>query len=330
MRLDDFPRYRLIHAPTPLEPLERLQKFLGGPKLYVKRDDCAGLAFGGNKSRKLEFLLGEALQTGATTLITDGGLQSNHARQTAAAAAKAGLKCHLVLADNVQIKGQTYRSGGNVLLDRLLGADIHFCTHGDTRVELIERLILELQARGDTPFYIPTGGSSAIGALGYVSAMLELLEQAERSLIKIDRVVVASVSGGTQAGLLVGNELAQAGVSVTGVHIGGDPEGVAQNVQIIANACLRNLKRQRAFAQNEIQLVRGYAEPGYGLVNSGMIEAVKRLAVLEGLFVDPVYSGKALAALFEMVRSGEIGQDETVVFIHTGGTPALFAYADIF
>ena len=150
MRLDDFPRYRLIHAPTPLEPLERLQKFLGGPKLYVKRDDCAGLAFGGNKSRKLEFLLGEALQTGATTLITDGGLQSNHARQTAAAAAKAGLKCHLVLADNVQIKGQTYRSGGNVLLDRLLGADIHFCTHGETRVELIERLILELQARRHT------------------------------------------------------------------------------------------------------------------------------------------------------------------------------------
>jgi len=330
MHLKEFPRFPLIHAPTPLEPLDRLRKVLGGPRLYIKRDDCTGLALGGNKSRKLEFLLGEALKTGATAIISEGGLQSNHVRQTAAAAAKAGLKCHLVLDRNVPIDTPAYRSSGNLLLDRLLGATTHICAAGETRAARIDALILELRAQGEIPFYIPTGGSTAIGALGYASLMIELLQQAKDLGLVFDRLVVASSSGGTQAGLVVGRELAQADVAVMGVDIDGEPDELLTMVQSVANECALKLGLRQGVRPDAYELVRGYAAPGYGLPNPGMIEAVKMMASLEGILLDPVYTGKAMAGLIDMIRKGQFGKDETVVFIHTGGMPALFAYADCF
>src|SRR5262249_32569707 len=178
MQLKEFPRFSLVQAVTPLEPLARLQKFLGGPRLYIKRDDCTGLALGGNKTRKLEFLIGEALKTGATAIVSEGGLQSNHVRQTAAAAAKAGLKCHLALNRNVPIDRPVYQSNGNLLLDRLLGAATHICDAGETRAARAEAVVADLRRQGEIPYRIPTGGSTGVGALGYAALMLELLQQA--------------------------------------------------------------------------------------------------------------------------------------------------------
>lgn len=330
MDLDRFPRFHLAHAPTPLEPLERLEKFLGGPRLFIKRDDCTGLATGGNKTRKLEFLVGEALKIGATALITAGGLQSNHVRQTAAAAARAGLKCHLVLNHNVPIDGEAYRTSGNFLLDRLLGATMHICSKGETREGRMEKLALELRERGETPFCIPVGGSNEIGALGYVSAMIELLRQAEDSRIRFDKIVVASSSGGTLAGLVTGKALTRSDAAVIGVDVDDDPDDLLATVRTIADKCALKVGLQQEIGSGAFEILPGYAAPGYGLPNPGMIEAVKLAASVEGILLDPVYSGKAMAGLIGMIRTGRIARNETVVFIHTGGTPALFAYADRF
>lgn len=330
MQLSDFPRFPLVHATTPLEPLARLQKHLGGPRLYIKRDDCTGLALGGNKTRKLEFLIGEALKTGATAVVSEGGLQSNHVRQTAAAAAKAGLKCHLALNRNVPIDTPIYRSTGNLLLDRLLGAEVHYCAEGETRAARSEALLAELRGRGEVPYYIPTGGSTGTGALGYAALMLELLQQAKELAIGIDRIVVASSSGGTQAGLVVGRALAEADFSILGVDVDGEPEELLAMVRSVARACAEKIGLRRDLSDSAFELVRGYAAPGYGMPNPEMIEAVRLMARLEGILLDPVYSGKAVAGLIGMIRQGRFGPDETVVFIHTGGVPALFAYADLF
>jgi len=330
MHLPDFPRYPLVHGATPLEPLERLRQHLGGPRLYIKRDDCTGLALGGNKTRKLEFLIGEALKTGATAVVSEGGLQSNHVRQTAAAAAKAGLKCHLALNRNVPIDTPIYRSSGNLLLDRLLGAEVHFCAAGETRAARSETLLAELRGRGEVPYYIPTGGSTGTGALGYAALMLELLQQAKDLSIAIDRIVVASSSGGTQAGLVVGRALAEADVPILGVDVDGEPEELLAMVRSVARDCAEKVGLRRDLPDAAFELVCGYAAPGYGMPNSEMIEAVRLTARLEGILLDPVYSGKALAGLIGMIRQGRFGADETIVFIHTGGAPALFAYADLF
>ena len=330
MRLNEFPRFGLVHAPTPLEPLYRLQKFLAGPKLYIKRDDCTGLAIGGNKSRKLEFLIGEALKMRATTIISEGGLQSNHVRQTAAAAVKAGLKCHLVLDDNVPIAEPVYRNGGNLFLDRLLGAEIHVCPKGETRAARIESLASKLRAQGEVPYVIPTGGSNAVGALGYASLMLELLRQADELRISPDKIVFASGSGGTHAGLVAGKALAQSDVTLIGMDINNDSKALLAMVKSIAADCAEKLGVRESIPAGAYELVSDYVAPGYGLPNAGMIEAVKSMASLEGILLDPVYTGKAMAGLIDMVRKGRFEKDETVVFIHTGGTPALFVYTDCF
>jgi len=330
MHLDEFPRFPLVHGITPLEPLARLQKFLGGPRLYIKRDDCTGLALGGNKTRKLEFLIGEALKTGATAVVSEGGLQSNHVRQTAAAAAKAGLKCHLALNRNVPIDKPVYQSNGNLLLDRLLGAVTHICDAGETRAARAEKVVADLRRQGESPYRIPKGGSTGVGALGYAALMQELLQQAKDLGLSIDRIVAASSSGGTQAGLVVGRTLAQSHVSVLGVDVDGEPDELLAEVRSIARDCAGKVGLGREMPADAFEIVRGYAAPGYGMPNPGMIEAVTLLARLEGILLDPVYSGKAMAGLIDLVRQGRFAKDETVVFVHTGGTPALFAYADYF
>ena len=329
MQLDEFPRFPLIHAPTALEPLARLQKHLDGPRLHIKRDDCTGLAFGGNKARKLEFLLGEAMAERATVLVSAGGLQSNHVRQTAAAAAKAGMGCHLVLARNVPIDTVIYRTNGNLFLDRLLGATVHICGPHETRLEKAETVMAELRAKGERPYFIPVGGSNGVGALGYAALMLELRNQATAQRLVIDRIVVASSSGGTQAGLAVGAALAMIAPPVTGIDVDGKAGELRRQLVAIAADCSHRLD-MAAPDEGGFELISDYAAPGYGLPNPGTIEAIRLMATLEGIFLDPVYSGKAMAGLIDLIRKGRFTRDETIVFIHTGGAPALFAYTDIF
>jgi L-cysteate sulfo-lyase len=334
MPLSKFPRFRLAHLPTPLEPLDRLRRHLakdaGCPRLYIKRDDCTGLALGGNKTRKAEFLLGAARAAGATTVITEGGLQSNHVRQIAAAAAKAGLACHLVLNQNVPIETAIYRENGNLLLDRVLGATVHVCAPGQSRADTIARLLPVLTKDGVVPYVIPTGGSNEIGALGYAAAALELQQQAKDAGIAIDRVLFATASGGTQAGLVVGMALADAGTQVLGIDIENEADSLLDDVRKIADACAHQVGLKRALRDDAFAIRSGFGGDGYGIPTPGMIEAVGLLARLEGIVLDPVYSGKAMAGLIGLIRAGHFGADETIVFIHTGGMPAMFAYADRF
>ena len=330
MPLSDFPRFPLAHLLTPLEPLDRLARELGGPRLWIKRDDCTGLALGGNKTRKAEFLIGAALAAGATAVVTEGGLQSNHVRQTAAAAAKAGLGCHLVLDHQVPIITSIYRENGNLLLDRVLGATIHLCEAGQTRADGVARLLPRLHAAGEVPYHIPTGGSNETGALGYVAAALELAGQAKDAGITIDRVLFATSSGGTQAGLVVGMALAGAGIQVLGIDIENEADSLMADVRRVAADCARKIGLKAPLRDDAFQIQSGYAGAGYGVPTPAMREAVELLARLEGIVLDPVYTGKAMAGLIDLARSGRIGADETIVFIHTGGMPAMFAYADCF
>ena len=330
MPLSKFPRFPLAHLPTPLEPLDRLRRHIGGPRLYIKRDDCTGLALGGNKTRKLEFLIGDARKAGATTIVTEGGLQSNHVRQTAAAAAKAGLTCHLVLNHNTPIDTAIYRENGNLLLDRVLGAVVHPCAAVETRADALARLLPKLRDEGEAPYYIPTGGSNETGALGYAAAALELLQQANEAGISIDRVLFATSSGGTQAGLVVGMAMAEARVQVLGIDIENKADSLLADVRKIAEACAHKVGLKAALPNDAFEIRRGYAGAGYGIPSPGMVDAVGLLARLEGIVLDPVYAGKAMAGLIDLMRTGAFGADETIVFVHTGGMPAMFAYADRF
>lgn len=328
MTLPDFPRFRLAHLPTPLERLERLRKHLNGPRLFMKRDDCTGLALGGNKTRKLEFLIGDALNRGATAVITEGGVQSNHVRQTAAAAAKAGLKCHLALDHRVPIDTSIYCESGNFLLDRLLGATAHLCGPNETRASVVTRVTSDLRSQGEVPYVIPTGGSNEIGALGYVLAARELLQQANEADISIDHVVAAASSGGTQAGLIAGMAIENSDVLVTGIDVEGDDGALTFEIENVTERCAERIGLAAGPWSSSPRIERGYAGEGYGIPTVSLIEAINLTATLEGILLDPVYTGKAMAGLIGMIRSGAFATDQTIVFIHSGGAPALFAYAD--
>ena len=323
--LSTFPRFQLAHLPTPFEEWSRLGAELG-VKLFAKRDDCTGLAFGGNKTRKLEFLVGDALAQKATCLMTVGAIQSNHCRQTAAAANKAGLPCHLVLVDQVPIKTPPYIHSGNVLLDHLLCATIHMVPNKADAPDFILNLIGELQAAGETPYFMPPGGSTAVGALGYVACAQELAAQADAAGIKLKHVVVASSSAGTQAGLIAGFASMGADINVHGVNVyEDDPAKLGEAVAKLASETLTLLK---SGAHVPDIIVHGdYRGEGYGIPTDGMIEALNLTARHEAVLLDPVYSGKGMAGLIGLARAGTFGAGEGVCFIHTGGTPGLFAYA---
>ncbi len=330
MLLSRFPRRRLAHLPTPLEPMEALSRHLGGPRLYVKRDDCTGLATGGNKTRKLEFLMADALEKGADTVITCGGIQSNHARQTAAAAARLGLGCALVHQAEHPWDGPDYAATGNALLDRLLGATLHAVPAEADRDAGMARLADDLRARGKRPYVIPGGGSNALGGLGYAGCAFEITAQANDLGLAVDHIVLATGSGGTQGGLIAGLAALNSPIRVIGIDIDADPQGVAEKVRAVAQGAAALLGLRDGVPDNAVAVEAGYAGPDYGRPTPAMIEAVRLAARLEGLILDPVYTGKAMAGLIDLVRRGRFGQDETVVFIHTGGTPALFAYRSIF
>ncbi len=323
--LAQHPRVSLAHAPTPFEYLERLSKHLRGPSIYVKRDDCTGLATGGNKTRKLEFLLGDALQKGCDTLITCGGLQSNHARQTAAAAARTGMHCELLLQEIAGTPDGNYDYNGNLLLDELFGARVHRFPADAVLHDELERHLVALRAHDRTPYAIPIGGSNALGALGYVVAVQELLQQCAAADVHPTQIVLATGSAGTQAGVLAGLALARSEIVVIGINVSASTATQTRKVRALLDATCHLLgvaaPDDRAIICND-----NFYQPGYGVPNSGMVNAVRLLAEQEGLLLDPVYTGKAMAGLLAMVQTGEIAPDSTTVFLHTGGSSGLFAY----
>jgi D-cysteine desulfhydrase family pyridoxal phosphate-dependent enzyme len=328
--LDRFPRVTLTSLPTPLEPLPRLSAFLGGPRILVKRDDQTGLAMGGNKARKLEFLAGHALALGCDTLVTVGGLQSNHARQTAATAARLGMECELVLPRIVPRSSEEYEQSGNVLLDRLLGARLRALPAGQDPGGVLERVAEELRAQGRKPYVVPLGGSTALGALGYVQALFELLDQIREGEVRVDAIVVPVGSAGTVAGILAGLAVAEKTIPVVAAAVMGSSQDREALARELTRQVLGLLGRQVGAACDGLSVTDQTVGPGYGITTDEVIDAVKRTAQLEGLLLDPVYTGKAMAALFDLVRRGRFKASDQVIFWHTGGAPALFAYRDVF
>ena len=328
MLLSRFPRVHLAHLPTPLEPLPRLTEHLGGPTIYVKRDDCTGLGTGGNKTRKLEFLMAEAQAKRATVVITQGAVQSNHARQTAAAACKLGMRCELVFEKRVTDATDPYKLSGNVLLDHLYGANIRDVEKGTDMDAAMADLADELRDQGERPYVIPGGGSNKVGALGYVGCAIELLAQCSDQGIVPDRIVSATGSAGTQAGLLVGAHATSANVPILGIGVNAPKDVQEAKVFALAEETADFVGAAGSVRRDDVVANCDYVGDGYGIPTKAMNDAVLLLARLEGLLFDPVYSGKALAGMLDLIAKGEIGSDETVVFVHTGGQAALFAYHD--
>ncbi|MCU5772507.1 D-cysteine desulfhydrase [Erwiniaceae bacterium BAC15a-03b] len=327
MHLARFPRLTLGHFPTPLEPLTNLTRLLGGPQIWIKRDDCTGLATGGNKTRKLEFLLAEALAQKADVVITQGATQSNHVRQTIAAAAKIGLQAKVLLEKRVTDFGEEYQRSGNVLLDHLLGGEVMAHLPGGTDMQqAMEELAQQLREQGRKPYIIPGGGSNPTGALGYVACAEELLYQSSQQRLRIDHVVHATGSTGTQAGLVAGFTASNSAVPVTGISVRAPQDKQQQNVWELASRTLELLGVKGALPREAVVANSDYVGDGYGLPTDSMLEALTLLAQHEGILLDPVYSGKGMAGLIDLVRKGHFRKDENVVFIHTGGAAGLFGY----
>ncbi len=332
LQLAAYPRVRLGHFPTPLEFMPNLTRHLDGPNIYIKRDDCTGLATGGNKTRKLEFLVAQAMAEGADTLITQGAVQSNHARQTVAAAARTGMKCKILLEQRVSDASEEYDSSGNVFLDGLMGGEIVARLPAGTDMQqAMENLADELRSTGARPYVIPGGGSTPVGALGYVACAQELMTQSFEAGIPIDHVVHATGSTGTQAGLLVGLRAGNSGIPVYGVSVRAPKEKQEENVWKLVQSTMDYMGLPAAsVARADVVANSDYVGEGYGIPTDAMIEAVRMTAELEAILLDPVYSGKGMAGLIALIRSGHFKKDENVVFIHTGGAVGLFGYRQAF
>ena len=319
-------RLELSTFPTPLQQLERFpQAFEAAPKIWIKRDDQTTLALGGNKVRKLEFLLADAIARGADTILTTGGPQSNHCRLTAAACARHGLACHLILGGE-----ESAVPNGNALLDQLCGATMHYVPSKE-RNPAMQALHSELAAKGQQPYTVPLGGSNGLGAVGYALAMQELRDQFPGDWNTIDAIIVATSSGGTQAGLAVGARALGFQGKVLGLSIdqAADQEPSYQSEMAdIANKTAAYLNLDETFCDTDFHLNDDYLGGGYGVLGPVEREATQLLASTEGIFVGPVYTGRAVAGLIDLIRKGEFTPDQTVLFWHTGGAPAIFAYAD--
>ncbi|SEK46586.1 D-cysteine desulfhydrase [Kosakonia sacchari] len=330
MHLARFPRLSLGHFPTPLEPLENLSALLGGPKIWIKRDDATGLATGGNKTRKLEFLLADALAKNADVIITQGATQSNHVRQTIAGAAKLGLASKVLLEKRVTDFGEDYQRSGNILLDELLGGEIVAHLPGGTDMQkAMEEYAEQLREQGHRPYVIPGGGSNAIGALGYVACAEELLFQSSQLRLRIDHVVHATGSTGTQAGLVAGFTATNSHVPVLGISVRAPKAKQEENVWNLASRTRELLGVAGDLPREAVAANSDYVGDGYGLPTEGMLEALTLFARHEGILLDPVYSGKGAAGLIDLIRKGYFTHDENVVFIHTGGSAGLFGYRQV-
>lgn len=323
MHLDEIPRERIARLPTPLEPLPRLSEALGGPRIWVKRDDLTGLAFGGNKVRKLEFFLAEALEQRADTLVTTGFVQSNHARQTAAAAAKYGMRAALLL-----IGDPPPHETGNLLLDRLLGAEVLWTPSAEGRDRELDALMDRLHADGARPYLVPHGGSNELGALGYIFAMAELADQLKAEAVEMDAVVTATSSGGTQSGLVMGAALFAFNSEIVGISVGPERDVVRARLSAITSAARDRWDLPVEANAQQFEVHDDYVDGGYGILTDLERGAIHLAARHEGLMLDPVYTGRAMGGLIDLIRRERFTSDQTVLFWHTGGTPALFAYSD--
>ena len=324
---DLFPRTHLCHQPTPIEAMPRLSEMLGGPSLFIKRDDCTGLATGGNKTRKLEFLVGEALQQNADMLVTQGAVQSNHVRQTAAAACKVGMKCHVLLERRVPNRLADYEETGNVLLNELFGATHEFRPAGLDMNAEAEAVSASLQAEGHRPFFIPGGGSNAIGALGYANCAQEIADHTESTGQTFDWLVMATGSTGTQAGLLAGFHAIGHNLPVMGVSVRQPRERQMNAVHGLTQKTLEKLGAG-SVPLSKVLVDDEYVGSGYGIPAVSTLEAIRLLARQEGILLDPVYSAKGMAGLIGMARRGFFKPTDNVLFLHTGGAVALFAYQE--
>ena len=320
MRPNYPPSFTLANLPAPVEFLSRLTQHLGGPELYIKRDDLTGLAGGGNKTRKLEYLVADALAQGCDHVITVGGPQSNHCRQTAAAAAKAGLGCSLILRGD-----RPDLPTGNLLLDRILGAHLYF-TEDQPLNQVVEKVAHERRAAGSKPYIIPLGGSNVVGATGYVKAMEELDTQLKEMQLNIDFIVVASSSGGTQAGMVLGAAVTNLRSRILGISIDQPAEGLRAQVGALATATATHLGLGNLSLMARIDVNDDYLGDGYGQLNEDEIEAIQLLGQKEGILLDPVYTGRAMAGLIDLIRWGAFTRGQSILFWHTGGMPGLFAY----
>lgn len=326
MHLARFPRIHLAHLPTPLERLDRLSAALDGPEIWIKRDDCTGLSTGGNKTRKLEFLMAEALAQGADMVMTQGATQSNHARQTAAFAAKLGLHCHILLENRTGSNDPSYRENGNVLLDDLHGATREERGPGLDMAAEMEAAAERFRAAGRRVYVIPGGGSNATGALGYANCAYELLGQLNDRSLAVDHIVTATGSAGTQAGLIAGLRAINAGIPLLGFGVRAPRERQEAMVHALACATAAKLGAPGVVERADVVADCGYVGAGYGVPGEDTVEAIRLFARLEGILLDPVYSGKAAAGLIDWCRSGRFRRGQRVVFIHTGGAAGLFGY----
>jgi len=329
MNLARFPRRRYTEGRTPLHKLERLSTLLGGPEIYMKRDDLLGLAAGGNKTRKLEFLVADALAQGADTLITCGAVQSNHCRLTLAAAVAEGLKCQLLLEERVPGSYKPTGSGNNFLY-RLLGVErVKVVPGGSPLLQIMGEMAEELKTQGRQAYVIPTGGSNPVGATGYVACAEETLAQSFDLGIRIDRVVCASGSGGTHAGLVAGFYGSNSGIPVVGVNVSRKKGPQEDLIYDLASRTAAHVGVEGRLPREIVLCFDEYVGPGYSLPTPSMIEAVQLLARTEAILLDPVYTGKAMAGLIDLVRRGFFKKGEHVLFVHTGGSPALYAYEEV-
>ncbi|OYP18294.1 1-aminocyclopropane-1-carboxylate deaminase [Streptomyces sp. FBKL.4005] len=336
--LDSYERYPLLFGPSPVHPLERLTAHLGGAALWAKREDCnSGIAYGGNKTRKLEYLVADALAQGCDTLVSIGGVQSNHTRQVAAVAARAGLKCVLLQESWVDWPDAVYDKVGNILISRLAGAEVRLVRagFGIGFKESWERALREVEAAGGKPYAIPAGASDhPLGGLGFARWAYEVAEQERASGVFFDTVVVCSVTGSTQAGMVAGfRALEEAGGRprrVLGVDASAEPARTREQIARIAHATGRLIGVRRASTEADIELDERYHAGTYGIPDDTTLAAMRLAARTEGMITDPVYEGKSMAALVDLVRRGEIGGDSTVLYAHLGGQPALNAYSALF
>ena len=328
-RLDELPRVTLGHTPTPIEHLVNLTAQEQSAQIYVKRDDCTGLAFGGNKVRQLEFYLGEAQRQEADTVLITGAVQSNFVRLAAAAACKLGMDCHIQLEERVPKDDENYRNSGNVLLDKMLGATLYSYADGDDEAGADRQLGLiaeDLRKKGRKPYIVPLSpGHPPLGALGYVDAAREILSQCDDSGLAFDEIVVASGSGNTHAGLLFGLRAGGSNIPVTGTCVRRTATSQLDRIRDRCREIAVLLQIEPVVTESDIILTDDYFAPGYGQLNSAAIEAIRRAAQTEALLLDPVYTAKTMACA--LARASALVPEKSILMVHTGGTPALFAYA---
>ena len=321
--LEKFERIKLGHFPTPIEHLKNISQYLDGPNIFIKRDDCTGLATGGNKTRKLEFLIPDAIKNKAELVVTIGAIQSNHARQTAAACTIHGLKCLIILEQRLKDPPETYMRSGNVFLDKLFGAEIKLCPKEQNILDYSAKVIEDIKSKGTNVYFIPGGGSNSIGALGYVECFNEIIK--ENSKYNFTHILHATGSSGTQAGLLAGKKYFKSNISIIGISVRYEKKFQEDKVFNEAKKVCEKLQCD-VLDKSEVIVYDEYVGPGYGEPTEDMIKALNLLAKKEGILLDPVYSGKGFAGLIDLVRKNKFNKEDRILFIHTGGAVSLSAY----